>query len=96
MKKQNNTYDKDKNKKPKKTRIGSGRGTKRKYKSYKQTNFNIYFEYMTNTVLNSDFPLKYDKFSYTIAPGIQFIIFSRSSIIIRNFSIFIIMLQIVC
>ena len=35
MKKQNNTYDKDKNKKPKKTRIGSGRGTKRKYKSYK-------------------------------------------------------------
>ncbi len=50
----------------------------RKYKSYKQTNFNIYFEYMTNTVLNSDFPLKYDKFSYTIAPGIQFIIFSRS------------------
>jgi len=35
MKKQNNTYDKNKHKKPKKTSIGSGRGTKRKYKSYK-------------------------------------------------------------
>ena len=50
----------------------------RRYKSYKQTNFNIYFEYMTNTVLDSDFSLKYDRFSYTIAPGIQFVIFSRS------------------
>jgi len=50
----------------------------RKYKSYKQTNFNIYFEYMTNTILNSSFPTKYDKFSNTIAPGIQFIILSRS------------------
>ena len=30
------------------------------------------------TVLDSDFSLKYDRFSYTIAPGIQFVIFSRS------------------
>jgi len=50
----------------------------RKYKSYKQTNFNIYIEYMTNTILNNSFPNRYDQFSSTFAPGIQFILFSRS------------------
>ena len=50
----------------------------RKYKSYKQTNFNIYLEFLTNTILTKDFPNRYHKFSSTIAPGIQFIILSRS------------------
>ena len=50
----------------------------RKYKSYKQTNFNLYLEYLTNTILTKDFPDRYSKFSSTIAPGIQFIIMSRS------------------
>ena len=50
----------------------------RKYKSYKQTNFNLYLEYLTNTILTKDFPDRYYKFSSTIAPGIQFIIMSRS------------------
>ena len=50
----------------------------RKYKSYKQTNFNVYLEYKTNTILNNSFPDRYYKFSSTIAPGIQFILFSRS------------------
>ena len=30
----------------------------RKYKSYKQTNFNVYLEYKTNTILNNSFPAK--------------------------------------
>ena len=50
----------------------------RKYNSYKQTNFNLYIEYLTNTILNKEFPLRYHKFSSTFAPGIQFIILSRS------------------
>ncbi len=50
----------------------------RKYKSYKQTNFNIYLEFLTNTILTKDFPIRYHKFSSTLAPGIQFIILSRS------------------
>ena len=50
----------------------------RKYKSYKQTNFNVYLEYKTNTILNNSFPDRYNKFSSTIAPGIQVILFSRS------------------
>ncbi len=50
----------------------------RKYKSYKQTNFNLYLEYMTNTILTRNFPDRYHKFSSTLAPGIQFIIMSRS------------------
>ena len=50
----------------------------RKYNSYKQTNFNLYVEYLTNTILNKEFPVRYDKFSSTFAPGIQFIILSRS------------------
>tara|TARA_Y100001935_G_scaffold247814_1_gene244188 strand:+ start:760 stop:1608 length:849 start_codon:yes stop_codon:yes gene_type:complete len=50
----------------------------RKYKSYKQTNFNLYLEYLTNTILTKDYPDRYNKFSSTIAPGIQFIIMSRS------------------
>ena len=50
----------------------------RKYKSYKQTNFNVYLEYETNTILNNSFSDRYNKFSSTIAPGIQFILFSRS------------------
>ena len=50
----------------------------RKYKSYKQTNFNLYLEYLTNTILTKGFPDRYDKFSSTLAPGIQFIIMSRS------------------
>tara|TARA_B100002051_G_scaffold61496_1_gene57444 strand:- start:472 stop:1320 length:849 start_codon:yes stop_codon:yes gene_type:complete len=50
----------------------------RKYNSYKQTNFNLYVEYLTNTILNEDFPVRYDKFRSTFAPGIQFIIMSRS------------------
>jgi len=50
----------------------------RKYKSYKQTNFNLYLEYLTNTILTKDFPDRYNKFSSTLAPGIQFIIMSRS------------------
>ena len=50
----------------------------RKYNSYKQTNFNLYVEYLTNTILNEDFPVRYDKFRSTFAPGIQFIILSRS------------------
>ena len=50
----------------------------RKYKSYKQTNFNVYLEYKTNTILNNSFSDRYNKFSSTIAPGIQFILFSRS------------------
>ena len=50
----------------------------RKYKSYRQTNFNLYFEYLTNTILNKEFPVRYYKFSSTFAPGIQFIILSRS------------------
>lgn len=51
-----------------------------KYKSYKQTNFNIYLEYITNTILNNTFPDRYNKFSSIIAPGIQFILLSRSRI----------------
>ncbi len=50
----------------------------RKYKSYKQTNFNLYLEYITNTILTKDFPNNYHKFSSTLAPGIQFILLSRS------------------
>ena len=50
----------------------------RKYNSHKQTNFNLYVEYLTNTILNEDFPVRYDKFRSTFAPGIQFIIMSRS------------------
>ena len=50
----------------------------RKYKSYRQTNFNLYVEYLTNTILNKEFPVRYDKFISTIAPGIQFILLSRS------------------
>ena len=50
----------------------------RKYNSYKQTNFNLYVEYLTNTILNEDFPVRYDKFRSTFAPGIQFILLSRS------------------
>ena len=50
----------------------------RKYKSYKQTNFNLYLEYITNTILTKDFPNNYNKFSSTLAPGIQFILLSRS------------------
>jgi len=50
----------------------------RKYKSYRQTNFNLYVEYLTNTILNKEFPVRYDKFSSTFAPGIQFILLSRS------------------
>ena len=50
----------------------------RKYKSYKQTNFNLYVEYLTNTILNKEFPVRYHKFSSTFAPGIQFILLSRS------------------
>mgnify|MGYP005729707221 FL=1 len=50
----------------------------RKYKSYKQTNFNLYLEYLTNTILTKNYPDRYNKFSSTLAPGIQFIIMSRS------------------
>ncbi len=50
----------------------------RKYKSYNQTNFNIYLEYITNTIITKDFPSRYNKFSSTLAPGIQFILLSRS------------------
>ena len=50
----------------------------RKYKSYKQTNFNIYLEYLTNSILSKDYPSRYNKFMSTFAPGIQFIIMSRS------------------
>lgn len=50
----------------------------RKYKSYKQTNFNIYLEYLTNTILTKGFPNRYDKFSSALAPGIQLILLSRS------------------
>ena len=50
----------------------------RKYNSYKQTNFNLYVEYLTNTILNENFPVRYNKFRSTFAPGIQFIIMSRS------------------
>ena len=50
----------------------------RKYKSYKQTNFNLYLEYLTNTILTRNFPDRYHKFSSTLAPGIQFILLSRS------------------
>ena len=50
----------------------------RKYNSYKQTNFNLYVEYLTNTIINENFPVRYDKFTSTFAPGIQFIIMSRS------------------
>ena len=50
----------------------------RKYKSYKQTNFNLYLEYITNTITNKSFPERFNKFSSTLAPGIQFIILSRS------------------
>ena len=50
----------------------------RKYKSYKQTNFNLYLEYLTSTILTKDYPDRYNKFSSTLAPGIQFIIMSRS------------------
>jgi hypothetical protein len=52
----------------------------RKYTSYKQTNFNIYLEYITSTILNNNFPDRYNKFSSIIAPGIQFILLSRSRI----------------
>lgn len=50
----------------------------RKYKSYKQTNFNLYLEYLTNTVMNKNFPVRYNRFSSTLAPGLQFVILSRS------------------
>jgi hypothetical protein len=50
----------------------------RRYKSYKQTNFNIYFEYLTSSILSKKYPLRYNKFMSTFAPGIQFIIMSRS------------------
>jgi hypothetical protein len=50
----------------------------RKYKSYKQTNFNIYVEYLTSSILSKSYPLRYDRFMSTFAPGIQFIIMSRS------------------
>ena len=50
----------------------------RSYKSYKQTNFNIYFEYLTSSILSNKYPLRYNKFMSTFAPGIQFIIMSRS------------------
>ena len=50
----------------------------RKYKSYNQTNFNIYLEYITNTIITKDFPSRYNKFLSTLAPGIQFILLSRS------------------
>lgn len=50
----------------------------RKYKSYKQTNFNLYLEYLTNTIMNKTFPVRYNRFSSTLAPGLQFIILSRS------------------
>lgn len=50
----------------------------RKYKSYKQTNFNIYLEYLTSTILSKNYPFRYNKFMSTFAPGIQFIIMSRS------------------
>ena len=50
----------------------------RKYKSYKQTNFNIYLEYLTSSILSKNYPLRYNKFMSTFAPGIQFIIMSRS------------------
>ena len=50
----------------------------RKYKSYKQTNFNLYLEYLTNTILTKNYPDRYNKFSSALAPGIQFIIMSRS------------------
>ena len=50
----------------------------RKYKSYKQTNFNIYLEYITNTITNKSFPERFNKFSSTLAPGIQFIFLSTS------------------
>ena len=50
----------------------------RKYKSYNQTNFNLYLEYITNTIITKDFPSRYNKFSSTLAPGIQFILLSRS------------------
>ena len=50
----------------------------RKYKSYKQTNFNLYLEYLTNTIMNKTFPVRYNRFSSTLAPGLQFVILSRS------------------
>ena len=50
----------------------------RKYKSYKQTNFNIYLEYLTSSIISSQYPSRYNKFMSTVAPGVQFIIMSRS------------------
>ena len=50
----------------------------RKYKSYKQTNFNIYLEYLTSSIISSQYPSRYSKFMSTVAPGVQFIIMSRS------------------
>tara|TARA_Y100000996_G_scaffold17299_1_gene12892 strand:+ start:584 stop:1417 length:834 start_codon:yes stop_codon:yes gene_type:complete len=50
----------------------------RKYKSYKQTNFNLYLEYLTNTIMNKTFPVRYNRFLSTLAPGLQFVILSRS------------------
>ena len=50
----------------------------RKYKSYKQTNFNIYLEYLTSSIVSKNYPSGYKKFMSTFAPGIQFIIMSRS------------------
>ena len=50
----------------------------RKYKSYKQTNFNIYLEYLTSSIISNQYPSRYNKFMSTLAPGIQFIIMSRS------------------
>ena len=38
--------------------------------------FRTYLD-LTNTILNENFPVSYDKFSSTFAPGIQFIIMSR-------------------
>ena len=50
----------------------------RKYKSYKQTNFNIYLEYLTSSIISNQHPSRYRNFMSTLAPGIQFIIMSRS------------------
>ena len=52
----------------------------RKYKSTDKL-FNLYVEYLTNTfrIKNS---VRYDKFRSTFAPGIQFILLSRSRLIL--------------
>ncbi len=50
----------------------------RKYNSYKQTNFNLYLEYLTSVILSKNYPARFNEFSSTLAPGIQFIFLSRS------------------